>query len=120
MHSHRTQRQSTTGCYHTLTVVIFPITIYLLQLLGKISLLATCASGALVVCKAILEVRHHHTASRCRSHPHSPRSFLVPVPVAHCFLCQQRRQLRPHEIAGQRVGICQHCYDWIAFSRQHT
>ena len=116
------RQHPTTGCYHALTVVIFPVMIYLMQLLGKVSILATCASGALVLCKAILEVRHHHASSHRQSHPLPSRSLLVSVqaPVAGCYLCRQVRQLRPYEIEGQRAGICQHCHHWTSFSRQQA
>ncbi len=121
-HPSRRAPRRTPGCYRTLTIVIFPVMIYLLQLFGKVSILATCASGTLVVCKAIVELRHHQAASSRQSRPLPSRSLLVPVhaPVASCYLCQQVRQLRPYEIAGWRAGICQHCHHWTLFSRQHA
>jgi hypothetical protein len=117
--THSPHRQSTTGSAPILIIVILPLMMYVLQLLGKISLLATGASGILVVCKVILEMRHHRAACHRQDYSFSPLA-LHQAPAARCFLCQQVRQLSPTRIAGQRVGICHRCQNWTAFSRQYA
>lgn len=122
--SHIPRRHSTSGFVHLLIIVIFPLMISAFQLLGKISIVATWASSILVVCKVILEMRHHRAACRRQSHLASPQPLLVPLqapaPTGRCFLCHQVRPLHPFQIAALRAGICHRCQNWITFSRQYA
>jgi hypothetical protein len=108
-----------TATYHTFTIVILPLALYVLQLLGMSSALATYAAGVLVLVKMMVEWRHQHQ----RPMPQTtavPRSSLVPAqaPLAGCYLCHQLRPLWPYQIAGHRVGICQQCHHCLHFTQQ--
>ena len=105
--------------YSTLTIAIFPLAIYFLQLLGKASALAACAAGILVVLKVIVELQHHHRASVRRPSP-PPTLVRVQAPLAGCYLCGELHHLRPYQMEGQRVGICRHCHHCMAFSGRYA
>lgn len=121
LRSHRTPTPYYTGCYTTLTLAIFPLSIYFLQMLGKVSTIAAGAAGILVVLKVIIDWSYHR---RQRSHQYDPSSQIafvrVQAPLAGCYFCKNMRPLRPYEVAGHRVGICQHCHDCVGFTSRHA
>jgi len=146
-HHHRSQRG-----YRTLTIAVFPLAIYVFQLLSRVSFAATCATGVLVALKALVEWGHHRphcpqprqrrprttvllapplpatTALSVPLPPPVPRMSTtivcpvqIPPPTGVCFLCQKRSAKRVYWLpARRRTGICEQCWDWVAFSRCHA
>ncbi len=112
--THRTP----TSHYTTLIVAIFPLAIYFFQLLGKVSSFAAGAAGVLVVLKVIVELHHHHAAPRSSRPAPAPALIQVEAPIAGCYLCQELRHLRPSNVGGHRVGICQRCHHCLSFTNQ--
>jgi hypothetical protein len=125
--SHRTPTPHyTTKSYSLLTLVIFPLALYLLQsplvppVLGNASFLAAIATGLLVICRVIIEWRHHCQSAAPLPASTHPALVRVQAPLAGCYFCGQVRQLQPYEISGQRrVGICQRCHHCVEFTGQH-
>ncbi len=111
------------GCSPLLTIVVFPLLIYLCQQFGKFSSIASSLAGMLLILKIVVELRHHLQQSRSRMlHPRSasPARRVSQNTLAACYFCEERHRLHPYTIDGMRIGVCQHCYINLRFSRQYT
>jgi hypothetical protein len=89
-----------------LTIVVLPLTIYLLQLLSKVCMLAALAAGALVVLKMLLELLGAPAPARRQQLP----------PRVSCHYCQRHAvSLRPHPHPDHRLPpgtqVCESCYE---------
>ncbi len=124
-HSSRTQRRpASLGCFGWLTIAVLPLLIYVFQLLGKVSSMASCVAGMLLVLKVVVELRH----ARPQHRPRSPRQPPAPLvrrasqeALAGCYFCGEVHALRPYPIGdGVRVGVCQHCHCSLNLSRRST
>ncbi|HZU00813.1 MAG TPA: hypothetical protein VFA10_14195 [Ktedonobacteraceae bacterium] len=115
------KRVAIANFYQTFTIVIVPVALYILQLFGMGSSLATYAAGVLVLLKILVEWRQQHQQQPAPQHA-APiaRASLVPAqaPLAGCYLCHQLRPLRPYQIAGHQVGICEPCHHCLHFTQQ--
>lgn len=125
----RTRRSSrTTGCVSLLTIVVFPLTIYFVPQMGERNLsLAAYVTGILVMLKVVIEwgnrshSHHRHHAPVYRYSVPRPCLVSVQAPLAGCYLCQHIHYLRPyHTASGQRVGLCQRCYDYAMDAQTYS
>lgn len=102
-----------------LTVAVFPIAIYLLDLASKLYSMAAFAAGIVVFLKVLFELVSRPTSpapsARRQAQPRlgSPTVAIV----GPCYLCGARRQLIAHQIGPrQKVWVCQRCNHCMTFS----
>ena len=103
----------------TLTTAIFPLLIYIFQLLGKASNAASGIAGMLLLLKIAVELRQHRLHVP-RSRQTSRRRRAPQETLAGCYFCEELHVLRPYHFDGLRVGVCQHCYRNLHLSRRTT
>lgn len=108
--SHHPTSHSTTG-YPALTIIFFPFALYLLQLLGRISLAAACAGGVLLIVKVIFDWRALRAAPPVKRTPRGP--------LAGCYYCGDLRPLCALQRTGYRIGVCRQCYSQYGASHRH-
>lgn len=114
--SHRTPTH-----YYTmrlLTLAVLPLTIYLLQIAGKVYGMASFAAGILIFIKVLIDllsslpVHEHrtHTPRRTSTHQSPP-----------CQLCQRANQtLVPHSFDSRTLWICHDCHSCMAFTEKYA
>ncbi len=122
-----TRRPATLGCFGWLTIAILPLLIYVFQLLGKVSSVASCVAGMLLVLKVVVELRHarpQHRPRAQRSLRQQPAPLVRRAPqeaLAGCYFCGKVQMLRPYAIDDERrVGACQHCHRTLFLSRGNS
>lgn len=113
------QAHRTPTHYYTmrlLTLAVLPLTIYLLQIAGKVYGMASIAAGILIFIKVLIDL----LASR----PTAPRPTHTPRPTRRyqsppCQLCQRANQiLVTHPFDSRYLWICQDCDHCLSFSQQ--
>lgn len=115
--SHRTPTH-----YYTmrlLTLAVFPLAIYFLQMLGKIYSLAAVAAGILIFVKVLLDLLVSHSVPQNHSSPAPRRTLTHQSPP--CQLCGNANKiLVPHPFDSRHLWVCHDCHSCMKFTEQYA
>lgn len=115
--SHRTLHQN----YYTmrlLTLAVLPLTIYLLQIAGKVYGVASIAAGILIFIKVLLDLFASLPTHEHRTHtPRPTRRYQSPP----CQLCGNANKiLVPHPFDSRHLWVCHDCHSCMKFTEQYA
>ncbi len=84
--------------------ILFPVFLFFVQLVARVSVVATVVAAILICIKALIEL-----LASCQQQQPSPSPLLI-EPCRSCGVQYDRKQLLLLTVAGLYSPVCQECY----------